>query len=1002
MCKKYLMKSLSVITAFVLAFSTMACGAKTVTEDTAAVEASVEDTESDEEDTLTKTLESTGFGDTTSNADKEETVYVTTDANGTVSDVTVSNWLKNTGSDGSIVDSTNLTDIENVKGNETYEENEDGTITWLADGSDIYYRGSTDQELPVSMKITYTLDGKEVTPEELAGHSGHVVIRFDYTNNSKKTVEINGEDADIYTPFAMVSGTILDAGNFENVTVSSGKVISDGNNLVVMGVALPGLKDSLNLDDEKLEELSLTDDDVSIPDYVEIEADTSDFELPMTLTMATSNALSDLGFTDLSNSDKIDELGDDMDELQDGSTQLVDGTQELADGTVTLKDGTETLADGTSALKDGTQELADGTVTLKDGTSQLATGAGTLSDGITTYTDGVSQIADGAGKIDDGVGDLEDGVGTLKNGTKTLSSGIKSAKEGADKLVSGYTDDDGAVAGAKALSEGAAQVSTGVDTLASAVKTNADTYTSVASIIAENDADILQMNATTVYSEYIEMFNVYQQYSTTIDTLASAAGYSGNLNSSLNTELLGESFNSAAADEDITVEEDENTDDATDSETTDGTEEITDDTTDDNTDTSTDSDSSTEATSEDTSSDENVETTGDTTETVTETTEETTSDDTESTDADSTDTETVDSVDTAETTEETTTDTQDAETVTLNSSDDTEETETVEGVEQYSSDQMAAVYAATGVDESTWTSLETAARGVATAYSGYSATSAALTAYVTYVAAGDTTTASAYAEYAAKCAYCIKSGLEYAPYAMVGVTSIQTAYSTMVSSGAAMTTMYQGEDGTGGVKALQSGASQVSTGAASLYGGIKQLSDGTSSLQSGLKKLSKGGTKLYSGVKELDKGVGTLKDGTETLSSGASTLNDNSTKLKEGALSLANGAKDLDEGAGTLKDGASALNDGAIELNDGANELDDGVQSLVDGASELMDGMAKFDEEGIQKLTTAFDGDLTSFRDRLDAIEEASKEYTTFSGASDDSSSEVKFIIKTSGVEKDA
>ncbi|MCR5102485.1 MAG: hypothetical protein K6B41_14145, partial [Butyrivibrio sp.] len=290
MCKKYLMKTLSVITAFMLAFTTMACGANTAKDETAiSTEAAESAEEEQEEDTLTKTLESSGFGSSSSEADKEETVYVTTDANGTVSDVIVSNWLKNTGTDGTIKDSTNLSDIVNVKGNETYVENDDGTITWLADGSDIYYQGSTSQELPVSIKVTYTLDGKEISPSELAGKSGHVVIRYDYTNNAKQTVKINNEDTDIYTPFAMISGTMLDSDNFTNVTVSSGKVISDGNKLVIMGVALPGLKESLNLDENKLEELSLKDDDddFNIPDYVEIEADTTDFEQPMTLTMAT-------------------------------------------------------------------------------------------------------------------------------------------------------------------------------------------------------------------------------------------------------------------------------------------------------------------------------------------------------------------------------------------------------------------------------------------------------------------------------------------------------------------------------------------------------------------------------------------------------------------------------------------------------------------------------------------------------------------------------------------
>lgn len=109
---------------------------------------------------------------------------------------------------------------------------------------------------PVDVKITYYLDGQEIAPENLAGKSGKVKIRFDYTNNSKKTVKVNGKEEEIYTPFLMASGMILPGDNFKNVEVSNGKVISDGSNNIVVGIALPGLEDSL-----KLDELDLGDRD---------------------------------------------------------------------------------------------------------------------------------------------------------------------------------------------------------------------------------------------------------------------------------------------------------------------------------------------------------------------------------------------------------------------------------------------------------------------------------------------------------------------------------------------------------------------------------------------------------------------------------------------------------------------------------------------------------------------------------------------------------------------
>ena len=107
--------------------------------------------------------------------EKEETVYVNMDASGNVEKITVSDWLKNNSQSAELSDSSSLSDIKNVKGDETFTQ--DGEkLTWQADGSDIYYQGTTDKELPVTVKLTYYLDGKEISPEDLAGKSGKVKI----------------------------------------------------------------------------------------------------------------------------------------------------------------------------------------------------------------------------------------------------------------------------------------------------------------------------------------------------------------------------------------------------------------------------------------------------------------------------------------------------------------------------------------------------------------------------------------------------------------------------------------------------------------------------------------------------------------------------------------------------------------------------------------------------------------------------------------------------------
>lgn len=99
---------------------------------------------------------------------KNETVYVIADAQGNKKNVIVGDWLDNEGSIDSIKDKSALSDIENVKGDEKFTENGDN-IEWSADGSDIYYKGSSDKELPVDVNVTYFLDGKEIPSDELAG-----------------------------------------------------------------------------------------------------------------------------------------------------------------------------------------------------------------------------------------------------------------------------------------------------------------------------------------------------------------------------------------------------------------------------------------------------------------------------------------------------------------------------------------------------------------------------------------------------------------------------------------------------------------------------------------------------------------------------------------------------------------------------------------------------------------------------------------------------------------
>ena len=174
---------------------------------------------------------------------KEETVYVVTDSTGAQSDVIVSDHLQNKGKSKTIADETTLTDIENVKGEETFEQNGD-SLTWDAEGNSIYYQGKTTDEVPVTMDIVYRLDDKVVSGPDLQGNSGKVEIKINYENNA----EYNG----IAVPFIVMTGLIVTDESFKNIKISKGKVIDDGEKLLVVGMAAPGLAQTLDIGESEL------------------------------------------------------------------------------------------------------------------------------------------------------------------------------------------------------------------------------------------------------------------------------------------------------------------------------------------------------------------------------------------------------------------------------------------------------------------------------------------------------------------------------------------------------------------------------------------------------------------------------------------------------------------------------------------------------------------------------------------------------------------------------
>lgn len=371
---------------------------------------------------------------------KEETVYVNADATGNSDEVTVSDWLKNSGSvSGNLTDESILKEIKNVKGDETFTEN-GNQLTWNTAGEDIYYQGTTDKELPVSVKLTYFLDGKEVKPDELKGKSGHLKIQVQYTNNEKKTVTVDGKEEEVYTPFVMMTGMILPNETFSNVTIDNGKVISDGSRNIVVGFGMPGLKDSLDLDEETTKEAE--DKGVTIPENFEMEADVTDFTMSSTFTVALTDLLDDM---DMDNIIDVDSLKDSLNELEDAALELVSGSGTLADGASTLADGVSSYTAGADELNAGIQkylgsngelngsvtEYVNGVGKVVKGVKDYTSGTNALANGVTSYVVGEQKIAAGAAQLSQ----LSKGLEQVQTAVDTLSKAADGKGEATDDLV---------------------------------------------------------------------------------------------------------------------------------------------------------------------------------------------------------------------------------------------------------------------------------------------------------------------------------------------------------------------------------------------------------------------------------------------------------------------------------------------------------------------------------------------------------------------------------------
>ena len=337
---------------------------------------------------------------------KDETVYTNAKSNGEQYQTIVTDHLINEEDEKLLKDMTNLLNIENTSGDEKFTQDGE-SLVWEADSNDIYYKGETDQELPVKLNIKYELDGKEISSDEIAGKSGKVKITISFENKEEHEVQINGKTEKMYTPFVVATGTYINNDNNKNIEVTNGKAIDDGSKTMVVGLTFPGMQESLNIDKDTLE----------IPTSIEITMETTNFEMNNIINYTTPKLIED---SELDIFSKLDDIYSKVETLQSASKQIENGAK-------TLSDGTTTYVEKSEEFNQALNKFSNGVSSANTSYSSIDTGIKNLNAQVPDLTLGTKSLSDNLGAVNNGVktmSEMLDGSQESMNNLKTVAQNI--------------------------------------------------------------------------------------------------------------------------------------------------------------------------------------------------------------------------------------------------------------------------------------------------------------------------------------------------------------------------------------------------------------------------------------------------------------------------------------------------------------------------------------------------------------------------------------------------
>ena len=353
---------------------------------------------------------------------KDETVYSKIDSNGNNYNTIVNDHIINDEQEQLINDISDLLNIKNVNGDEEFSQ-DGNNLAWHAEESDIYYQGESQKELPIECNVKYELDGNEITASELVGKNGKVKITIEYINKDAHTVNINGKDQTLYTPFVVVCGTIIDNNNNRNIEITNGKTVDDGSKTTVIGISLPGLQESLNISKDKID----------IPNTIEITMDSTDFELNNIVTYVTPKVLEE---NDMELFKKLDKIYNQVDTLQSSSKQIEEGAN-------SLKEGTATYSEKSQEFNNAVEQVSKGVSSVNQNYSKIDAGISSLNKSSATLESGAKSISEGTVAVSENLQTISSKLSELQTGTQSLKQGEVQLEAGLDQIITSVSSIQG-------------------------------------------------------------------------------------------------------------------------------------------------------------------------------------------------------------------------------------------------------------------------------------------------------------------------------------------------------------------------------------------------------------------------------------------------------------------------------------------------------------------------------------------------------------------------------